>query len=154
MYTAERGRCHLATLAQPHGTKEIKQFLQEIDIPNEVIKHFEENEVTGPDLLGVLEDSSEALEDIGVSSELHRLKISILFKRKLREDEPEISPLEVASFLRRYNMFKKYEKAFLDNGIDGDLLLNASAGVLEELGVNRFHRSQLRTKFTEYFPKK
>ncbi len=155
LYTAEKARCYLASLAKEYGTQEIKQFLQEIDIPDEVIEQFEDNEVTGPDLLEVLEVSSQGLEDIGVSSELHRLKILILFKRKLRGDEPDVSPLEVASFLRRHKMFQKYEKAFVDNGIDGELLLNASAGVLEELGVgNRFHQSQLKTKFTANFPPK
>ena len=60
--------------------EQVAEFLQSIGL-GQYAKSFIENDVNGEMMLEADDDS--ALEEIGVESRLHRIKIMVLFKRQV-----------------------------------------------------------------------
>ena len=110
---------------------------------------FEEMEISG-ELLIVFQDKE--LQEIGIESALDRLRIITYFKRLVAKSSNPIAeryPVEtVYQFLDETKPFQQFATSFKDQGIDGELLLNASDEVMKELGVTTgVHRLMLRQKF-------
>ena len=94
---------------------------------------FEEQEVTGEDLLGMTDDDLK--NDLGMTYSIDRFKLKILFERKLLGAQPKHSVEDVVRFLQSTKKLHVYAQSFRDNEIDGEILLNANPEVLEELGI-------------------
>ena len=102
----------------------------------------------------------EDLKDLGIESPIARLKICILFRRKLKgfsmNHLAERFPVAaVAKFLhtiklQQPNRLEKYVASFTKNGIDGELLMEADNNVLKELGVEGFDKRTIKSKFKTY----
>lgn len=110
---------------------------------------FEEMDING-ELLVVFRDKE--LQEIGTDSALDRLRITTYFKRMVNKKPgaiAEMYPVEaVFQFLSETKPFQQFASTFKDQGIDGELLLNASDDVMKELGVTTgVHRLMLRQKF-------
>ena len=110
---------------------------------------FEEYEIDGELLI---QASDEELEEIGVSNPLHRLKIRIGFRRFVIGSKGDVSMAypasKVAKILSESKQLKQFARAFAENDIDGELLLNASDSVMRQLGVSKgVHMRMIRLKF-------
>lgn len=112
---------------------------------------FEEYDINGELLIQFQDDD---LEDIGITNPLHRLIIRICFRRLVigtEEFASQYHPQAVAQFLEANKQLKQFSQSFLENGIDGELLLNASDAVMKELGVEKgIHMRVIRTKFKSW----
>lgn len=123
-------------LAESFTCEQVCGFLDEISL-GEYKPQFEEYSITGDLLLNA--GKGKGLEELGVVNPLHRLKISVLFRRKL-EGVSKLAkryPVEeVVRFLHSIKMSQHVE-SFEKNNIDGELLMEASHEVLEVLGVTK-----------------
>ena len=137
-------------MARPFSIQDIVTFLQSKEL-DQYATAFEEYEING-ELLIQFQDGD--LEDLGVSNPLHRLIIRMCFRRQVLGSEEFASqypPQAVAQFLDANKQLKQFSRSFLENGIDGELLLNASDAVLRELGVEKgVHMRMIRTKFKSW----
>ena len=126
------------------------EFLREIGLEQYVGK-FEEYGITGDVLYKA--GQGKGLEELGVIDALHRLKISVLFRRKLEGESKVFKryPVEeVVRFLNMHNM-REYVERFEAEGIDGELLLEATDAALVDLGVEKqIHRITIMSKFKNY----
>ncbi len=127
---------------------DILQFLDQWELGRYKDK-FEEMDING-ELLIVFQDKE--LQEIGVDSALDRLRIITYFKRMVNRKPgaiAEMYPVEaVFQFLSETKPFQQFASTFKDQGVDGELLLNASDDVMKELGVTTgVHRLMLRQKF-------
>ena len=130
-----------------YDVPDIAAFLHDLGM-DEYMAVFEEEEVTGMDLLRM---PDRALKELNVNSPLHRLKIKILFKRRLLNANPKYPVQCVVRFLQSVGKFCNYAKSFEENVIDGEILLAATPEVLEELGVTKgLHQTQIITWFVHY----
>ena len=112
---------------------------------------FKDLDISGDVLL--MAGQGAGLEDLGVTNPLHRLKISILFRRQL-EGVGKIAkryPVEeVIRFLNAHKMNEFVEK-FKEEQIDGEMLLDASEEVLNELGIQKhIQKLALKSNFKKY----
>ena len=138
----------METRAKSYETKDVRNFLLDIGL-QQYIEAFEEEGVTGADVLKMSDKALE--EDLEVKSPLHRLKIQILFKRRLLNADPKYPVQYVITFLQSVKKFSQYAKTFEENEIDGEMLLNAKPKVLEQLGVTKeLHKTQIHTQFEKY----
>ena len=130
--------------------EQVCDFLRQIGLEQYVPK-FEEYSITGDVLYRAGQGSG--LEELGVMDALHRLKISVLFRRTLEGESKVFKryPVEeVVRFLNMHNM-PEYVERFEKEGIDGELLLEATDDALIALGVEKqIHRITIRSKFTNY----
>lgn len=67
------------TNAAEYTEEEVAEFLKSIGLA-QYVKKFLENEVNGG-MMSIIKD--EELEELGVQSQLHKIKILVLFKRHL-----------------------------------------------------------------------
>ena len=130
--------------------EDVIAFLQTINL-DQYVTAFEEFEINGELLIQFRDDE---LKEMGVLSALHRLKIRIYFRRQVlnsQEAEEQWPPQMVAEFLERDKQLKVFASIFLENKMDGELLLNASDDVMKELGVEKgVHMRMIRTRFKSY----
>ncbi len=139
----------LLELAKKVSVEQVVEFLTNVQL-DQYATTFEENDINGEILL---QFQDEELEEIEIDSPLDRLKIVVFFKRYLLTSEgihtDIMTPEIVAKILNEYRQLKEYSKAFLENGIDSDLIKNASDKVFQELGVEKgAHRLMIRSKFS------
>lgn len=136
--------------ARQFSIQDIVTFLQSKKL-DQYATAFEEYEING-ELLIQFQD--EDLEDLGVNNPLHRLIIRMCFRRLVLGSEEFASqypPQAVAQFLDANKQLKQFSRSFLENAIDGELLLNASDDVLQKLGVEKgVHMRMIRTKFKSW----
>ena len=138
----------LQRLAKRVSVEQVVEFLTSVQL-DQYATTFEESEISG-ELLVQFQD--EELEEMEIDSPLDRLKIIVYFKRYLMQLEGivhEVSPPnKVAKILEEYRQLRPYAKAFLENGVDSDIILSASDKVFLELGVEKgAHRLMIRSKF-------
>lgn len=111
-------------------------------------KLFEEFDITGELLVQFHDDE---LREMGIESALDRLRISTYFKRQVIKSEglAEFYPVEaVVQFLQETRPLQQFAGRFQEEKIDGELLLNASNEVMNELGVEKgVHKLMIRQKF-------
>ena len=134
-------------LAKQFSVEDVVKFLHHIKL-DQYATIFEEFEING-ELLVQLPDNE--LQDMGITSALDRLKISNYFHRYLMgmKDIPNQQSVKVVvKFLEDNKPLKQFAPKFDQNGIDAQLLLNASDDVMRELGVEKgVHIRLVRTKF-------
>ena len=84
---------------------------------------------------------------------LHRLKISLLFRRQL-EGIGKIAkryPVEEVVRFLNANKMNKFVEMFEEHKIDGEMLMEASDDVLAELGIaNQIQKLALKSNFKKY----
>ena len=111
-------------------------------------KLFEEFDINGELLIQFHDDE---LRDMGIESALDRLRISTYFRRHVIKSEglAELYPVEaVVQFLQETRPLQQFAPTFQEQQIDGELLLNASNDVMNELGVEKgVHKLMIRQKF-------
>ena len=111
-------------------------------------KIFEDFDING-ELLIIFKD--EDLFGMGIESPLDRLRISTYFRRHVVKSEglAELYPVEtVVQFLKENRALQQFASTFEEQRIDGELLLNASDDVMNELGVKKsVHKLMIRQKF-------
>ena len=134
-------------LAKQYTVGDLVSFLQSIHL-DQYATAFEDYDINGELLI---EFSDDDLKDIGITSALHRLKISTFFRRLVTRSQ-EIAnryPVEcVVKFLSDNRQLKQFAPSFEQNNIDGELLLKASDDVMRELGVEKgVHIRMIVTKF-------
>lgn len=137
-------------MAESYSPQQVQDFLTSIGM-GEYIPAFKELDISGDVLL--MSGQGRGLEELGVKNPLHRLKISILFRRQL-EGLGKIAkryPVEeVARFLHAHKMSEFVEK-FEEEKIDGEMLMEAPDEVLDELGVKKhIQKLALKTNFKKY----
>ena len=130
---------YLKELAKNHSVDDVADFLH-TNRMDQYIGSFKEEEIDG---IMLVEYADDILNDLGVSSPLHCFKIQYLFKRLLQKTPTTHSQAIVNEFLAE-NKMDKYGQKFVDEGIDGDMLLEilqldtkVSARILDELGIKR-----------------
>ncbi len=143
----------LEKLAQELSPDDVAAFLAHINLP-QYREIFITSGVSG-DLL--LKADPEILEELGVTSPLHQMRIMELFRRKLTGDVAKHSVDEVMQFLQQYNL-EKYCPYLEGQGIDGDMLLDVEEklmkSVLKEVGVDSlFDNLKIRSNFKTYISK-
>ena len=79
----------------------------------------------------LLDADCECLIELGVKSPLDRVHIKTLFPRHLLEAQPRYPVSEVLRFLSENNL-EKYTKQFLENNIDGDMILSMEPGLMKQ----------------------
>ena len=137
-------------LAETYTCEQVCEFLCAIGM-DAYVQEFREFSITGDILLKA--EQGQGLIDLGVTNAIHRLKICILFQRRL----DGVSKLakrypveEVVRFLHCTRM-SEYAKMFEENEIDGECLLEASEEALQSLGVNKhIHRLSIKTQFKNF----
>lgn len=133
--------------AKEFSLKDIVAFLESRDLGH-YSKLFEEYDVSGELLIQFHDDE---LKDIGIESALDRLRIATYFRRYVVKSEglAELYPVEyVVQFLRETRPLMQFAESFGENRIDGELLLNASDEVMNELGVTKgVHKLMVRQRF-------
>lgn len=123
-------------MASRYTCQDVVTFLESIQLGQYAIV-FKEYEINGELLI---EFGDDELKEMGIFSPLHRLKIRVCFQRLVlgsQEIVDQYPPSAVAHLLEENAQLKKFSTSFIENGIDGELLLNASDEVLRELGVEK-----------------
>ena len=133
--------------AKGYSHQDVLDFLQTNDL-GQYTQNFEDFNIDGSLLMQFRDDE---LLDIGVQSALDRLKITTYFKRLVVKSEglAELYPVEsVVNFLQETRPLQQFAERFGECKIDGELLLNASDDVMNELGVEKgVHKLVIRQKF-------
>ena len=131
------------------SVEDVVRFLQSIKL-DQYAATFKEYEING-ELLVQFQDNELEEEPLKITSALHRLKIRLCFRRFVlgAQETAERYPASwVSQILEESNQLKQFSNSFLENEIDGELLLNASNDVFRELGVGMsIHIHKIRTVF-------
>ena len=134
--------------AANYSCEALCDFLEKIGM-EEYVQNFEEYSISGDILLS----AGQKLDGLGINNPLHCLKICILFRRELEglsKIAKKFPVEEVVRFLHSIKM-NEHVQSFQEHGIDGELLLEASEEVLEELGVkNHIQRLSIKMRFVDY----
>ena len=133
--------------AKDFTVKDIVNFLESKGLGH-YSQLFEEYEINGELLVQFHDDE---LSDIGITSALDRLRITMYFKRLVVKSDgiAELYPVEaVVQFLEQTRPLQQFAESFREQQIDGELLLNASDDAMNELGVVKgVHKMMIRQKF-------
>ena len=133
--------------AKDFTVKDIVNFLESKGLGH-YSQLFEEYEINGELLVQFHDDE---LSDIGITSALDRLRITMYFKRLVVKSDgiAELYPVEaVVQFLEQTRPLQQFAESFHEQQIDGELLLNASDDAMNELGVVKgVHKMMIRQKF-------
>ena len=140
----------LEELARRLSPDDVAAFLARINLP-QYSETFRTSDISGELLL---EADQGILEELGVTSPLHQMRIMELFRRELTGDVAKHSGGEVMQFLQQYNL-EKYGPSLEGQGIDGDMLLDVEEklmkSVLKEVGVKSLvDILKIRSKFKTY----
>lgn len=134
-------------MAKRFSVQDVVKFLHKVKL-DQYATIFEDFEING-ELLVQLPDNE--LQDMGIASALVRLKISNYFRRYIagvKSIPDDQSVKKVAKFLEDIKPLKQFASTFEENGVDAQLLLDASDDVMRELGVDTgVHIRLIRTKF-------
>lgn len=124
----------LPSLARKFTTDNVVDFLTKMEL-SQYAESSKENDISGDTLL---EADSEVLEELGVTSCLHQMKIMHLFRKELQGAATKYSNIHLSKFLQEYKL-EKYTDTLKDHGIDGDMILEADGDlmkkVLKEIGI-------------------
>lgn len=133
--------------AKEYSLQDILAFLESKNLSH-YAKLFEEFDINGELLIQFHDDE---LRDMGIESALDRLRISTYFRRHVVKSEglAELYPVEaVFQFLQETRPLQQFAASFKEQCIDGEMLLNASDEVMNELGVEKgVHKLMIRQKF-------
>ncbi len=133
--------------AKDFTNKDVIVFLESRGM-EQYSKIFDEFDINGGDLI-LFQD--EELSGMGIESPLDRLRISTYFRRHVVKSEglAELYPVEaVVQFLKENRALQQFATTFDEQRIDGELLLNASDDVMNELGVEKgVHKLMVRQRF-------
>lgn len=130
---------------QEHSVEKVIDFLRRTPDMEQYISYFEEKQIDGDLLLAA---TDEVLQELGIDSAFHRLKIRICFQREVRG--PSALALQypvgvVVALLKANNMDAKYQLVLETHKIDGELLVEASDQVLREIGIkSRIHQHNIK----------
>lgn len=129
------------------SVEDVISFLHSIKL-DQYAETFRELEINGELLIQFQDDE---LKEMNVTSALDRLKIRICFRRfvlKSQEVAEQYPASWVAHILEESNQLRQFADSFLENGVDGELLMNASDDVFRELGVGMgIHIRRIRIVF-------
>lgn len=108
-------------------------------------------EISGDVLLG---GDSEMFEELEVTSHLHQMKIAHLFRKELKGSKTKYSNEHLSQFLLECKL-DKYIAALKENGINGDMILEAENDlmkeVLKEIGItSSIHRNKITSKYKTF----
>lgn len=140
----------MESLARRLSPDDVADFLTKIQLP-QYAETFRSSEISGELLL---EADSDDLEELGVRSHLHKMKIMQLFRRELEGSVARYSQDHVTKFLHKYKL-EKYVPALEEHGIDGDMVLNVEEklmkSVLREVGVaSLVDNLKIRSKYKTF----
>lgn len=125
---------NLPLLARKFTFDDVIDFLTKMEL-SQYSETFKDNEIGGDTLL---EADSEMLDELGVTSHLHQMKIMHLFKKELQGATTKYSNEHLSEFLRGCKL-DKHTDALKDSGIDGDMILEVNGDlmkkVLKEIGI-------------------
>lgn len=130
---------------QEHSVEKVIDFLRRTPDMEQYISYFEKKQIDGDLLLAA---TDEVLQELGIDSAFHRLKIRICFQREVRG--PSALALQypvgvVVALLKANNMDAKYQLVLETHKIDGELLVEASDQVLREIGIkSRIHQHNIK----------
>ena len=127
----------------------VVEFLKTIGY-EQYVEPFSDVDASGDTLFDFEDDD---LVDLGIDSSIARLKIRVLFRRKLEGPSvlvqrfPVQKVVEFLDHLKVKGDKEKYKVNFEKNNIDGELLKGASKDVLNELGVVGIDKKVIKSKF-------
>ena len=132
---------------QAEWAQEVDQFLQEIKL-TQYKDMFREKEVH---MHILLHSNDDVLKELGVQSQLDRVKIMIESSRKIKPQSTvgrRYTPADVIQFLINIRM-EKYIENFRAHHIDGEYLSKFGHDALKALGVSRrADRDTIMNNFT------
>ena len=131
---------------QECSVAKVTGFLRKTPGMEQYVPHFEKKQIDSDLLLAA---TDEILQELEIDSAFDRLKIRIYFQREVKR---ELSPLAqkypvdvVVDLLKKNNMDAKYQLILETHNIDGELLIEASDQVLQEIGIkSRMHQRNIR----------
>lgn len=110
-----------------------------------------ENEVSGNML--VVGNGEEVMEELGMSA-VEQLRLHFLYRRHLLERQSELAkqfPVKkVVKFFEQHKVLRSKASAIEKNQIDGEMLLQASAKVREELKITPIGWRLIETKLKDF----
>ncbi len=139
------------SLARRLSPNDVAAFLTKIQLP-QYVESFRSSEISGELLL---EADPEILEELGVASPVHQMKIMQLFRRELEGSVgAKYDQDHVIRFLQQYKL-EKYVSALGEHGIDGDMVLQVEEklmkSVLREVGVaSLVDNLKIRSKYKTF----
>ena len=129
-----------------YNPKNICDFLVSIKL-DQYVEQFRDHDVDGA---MILEFDAEDFAELGVKSDLHKVKIVAHFEHRLKGviKYPAIMLINILKEIR----LECYISQFSANNIDGDMLLVAmnlgiAKSMLKEIGVGGVHSSKIITTF-------
>ena len=133
--------------ARKYTAQKVVKFLASLKL-DRYAQAFKDKGIEGEVLL---EMDSEALDELEVTRAFDKLRILVLFRRKLRGGKAKHPVSEVVKCLQEINL-DKYRDIFEKNNIDGDMLLYEDGtlvkNMLKEVGItSQIDITKIRSKF-------
>ena len=101
----------------------------------------------------LVKSKPDFLAQLGITNPLHQLKIHQLILREVHDTPVKYSPEFFSEFLRKYHL-DMYEAGLKENGIDGDMILDADENLifsaLMEVDVDVIDAVKIREKYRTY----
>ena len=141
---------HLLAASQNDTPKDFADFLVSVGL-GEYSDDVIENEISG-DVVVEAKGGEKILKELGMSA-VERLRVNFLYRRHLLHQSSELGrqcPVEkVAEFFRQNKVLRERAIEIEKNGIDGEMLLQASEEAIEELGITSIGWNLIKKKLKE-----
>lgn len=143
---------HLKALAKKRdpNPKAFAEFLKTIGLER-FADDVVELEVKGHMIVG--DRGEEVMEELKMNA-IDRLRVSVLYRRRLLGQESELArgcPVErVVKFFEQHKVLKKSAKMIQENGIDGEMLLQATQAAVMELGITAIGWGVIEDSFNDF----
>lgn len=130
-------------------TDDVADFLTRIKLP-QYVETFRAEDINGEILLGA---DPDILDELGVRSPLHKMKIMQLFRREIQGTVVKYPVEHVSKFLQQYKLNQCISNLEA-NEIDGDMILGVEKklmeSVLKEIGVKPLDANRIRSKYKSF----
>ena len=140
---------HLLAASQNDTPKDFADFLVSVGL-GEYSEDVIENEISG-DVVVEAKGGEKILKELGMSA-VERLRVHVLYRRHLHQasELDRQCPVEkVVKFFRQNKVLRERAIEIEKNGIDGEMLLQASEEAIEELGITSIGWNLIKKKLKE-----
>ena len=137
-------------LAEKDSANELAEYLKTIGM-EDFVEAVRKNDVTGEMAIG--EDGEDIMTENGMSA-VTFLRFRVLYRRHLLKGISELAkrcPVEtVVKFFEQFSVLESHVNVIVENGLDGEMLLEAPRGVFDELGISATGRNKIQKKLRDF----
>ena len=149
MFFSSTDEDHVLALAEKDSANELAEYLKTIGM-EEFVEAVLKNDVTG-DM--AIEVDGEVMAEHGMSA-VTFLRFRVLYRRHLLQRKSELAkrcPVEtVVKFFEQFSILENHVNVIIENGLDGEMLLEASKRVFDELKITATGRRKIEKKLKEF----